>query len=327
MPVHKTISKEVTLYTLDEMLADEKLKKNVLDANREPDPVMERIIEDKSNDLAIELEKKGFQKVEIYYDLSYCSGSGACFDFNGCNILKIAKNYPELLSYIKNIKWLFKDWARRGKINSIDSYCEIKTERNQFANLYCHAKTRNIYFNWNMKLDMINLSSDDKSVIGEFQQAFRSLYVDICQDILKKLRAEEEYYQSDDYTKELLESNYSYCYFYENGTICDELNKVDNPPEESLLLNNITSFMYSKNSYVIIDEDGKIFSNTGLSDEPRDGDFLDTSDEEDLGLSKAIIFSTNNEANDFIVSYLIDNYKVVSVEQAFRKINNELSKM
>lgn len=322
MPVHKTISREVTLYTLDEMLADEKLKKNILDANREPDQVMEVIIKDKSDDLAKELEDQGFEDVEIYYDLSYCQGSGACFEFNGCNILKIASHYPKLLPFINNIKWLFKDWARRGKIDSIDSSCDFKTKPNSFANHYCHEKTRDIYFNLLTELDTLNVSSDNKLAIDEFQQIFRRLYIDICLDIRNKLRAEEEYYQSDDYTKELLESNYSYCYFYENGTICDEFNKIDTPPEESSLLNNITGFMYSKNSYVIIDKDGKILSweNPALKGTPQENyDFFDTSDEEDKGLSKAIIFSNLNEANDFIVDTLIDDYETISVEQAFRK--------
>lgn len=316
MPVHKTISKELTLYTLDEMLADEKLKKNVLDANREPFHVMDLVIKDRSDDLAEELEKKGFQEVEIYYDLSYCQGSGACFDFNGCNILKIASNYNQLIPYVENIKWLFKDWGFRGKIGcSLNSYCDfIKTRENSFANHYCHEKTRDIDFD--ITLPPEKISSDDKLAIDEFQKAFEKLYRDICQDILKKLRAEEKYYQSDDYTKELLESNYSYCYFYENGTICNEFNVVDNPVQEEL--NKFISNKAGDDNFIITDPDGKIFCYSENPEDIREGVFLDTSKDEDSGFRKAILF-TRNEALEFIVEYLQDQYDIEHIKQKFGK--------
>lgn len=319
MPVHKTISRELTLYTLDEMLADEKLKKNVLDANREPDSVMERVLEYRSDDLANMLEKKGFQEVKIYYDLSYCQGSGACFDFNGCNVLKIASNYNRLIPYVENIKWLFKDWARRGKINSIDSYCDFKTNENSFANHYFHERTRDIEFNWKTEIDEApsdKFSSDDKLAIDEFQQAFRKLYIDICIDVRNKLRAEEEYYQSDDYTKELLESNYSYCYFYENGTICNEFNVVDNPVQEEL--NKFISNKAGDDNFIITDPDGKVFCYSENPEDIREGVFLDTSKDIDLGFKKAILF-TQNEAKDFIVEYLQDKYDIRSIDKVFIK--------
>ena len=317
MPVHKTISREVILYTLDEMLADEKLKKNVLDANREPDSVMERIIEDKSNDLAKELEDQGFEDVEIYYDLSYCQGSGACFDFNGCNVLKIASHYPKLLPFINNIKWLFKDWGFRGKISSsIDSYCDFKTNENSFANHYCHEKTRDIDFNWIPALDTVDLNSDNKLAIDEFQQIFRRLYIDICLDIRNKLRAEEEYYQSDEYTIELLKSNNSFNYFYENGTICNEFNVVDNPIQEEL--EKFISNKTEDHNFIITDPDGKVFCYSENPEDIREGVFLDTSKDEDSGFRKAILF-TRNEALEFIVEYLQDEYDIEHIKHKFGK--------
>lgn len=317
MPVHKTISRELTLYTLDEMLADEKLKKNVLDANREPFHVMDLVIKDKSDDLAQELEDQGFKNVEIFYDLSYCQGSGACFDFEGCNILKIASNYSQLLPYVENIKWLFKEWTIRGKISgSIDSYCDFKTNENSFAHHYCHERTRDIDFNWIPALDTVALNSNNKLAIDEFQQAFRKLYIDICIDICKKLRAEEEYYQSDDYTKELLKSNYSYCYFYENGTICNEFNVVDNPVQEEL--NKFISNKAGDDNFIITDPDGKVFCYSEDPQDIREGIFLDTSKDEDSGFRKAILF-TRNEALEFIVEYLQDEYDIEHIKHKFGK--------
>lgn len=311
MPINKKITKEVTLYTLEEMLADEKLKKNLLKANAEDEHFLSISMEDRENDLIEYLEKQGFQDVKIYYDLSCCQGPGCCFDFDGCDIFKIAKSYKELLSPVNKIRYLFKDW-NRGKLRYLQSYVATKTVKNSFANHYCHSRTRDIEFNYSNS-DIEDIDCYKRG----FENVFRQVYLNICAYLLDELRKEYDYFTSEEFLIEDLKAREEFSLFYENGTICQEFNMTN--VNDSPLLNNITDFMYSKNSYVIIDKDGKIFSNKGLSDEPRDGGFLDTSNEQDLGLSKAIMFSTEKEANDFIVSYLIDNYEVVTVEQAFKK--------
>ena len=121
-----------------------------------------------------------------------------------------------------------------------------------------------------------------------------------------------EYYISEDFLIEDLKAREPMSYFYKTGIVATE-DSNDKP-----LLDNITDFVYSKHSYVVTDAKGRIFSYKGNRD-PYDGDFIDVSKEEDLGLSKAVIFSSANDANEFIVDTLINNYEIISVEQAFRK--------
>jgi hypothetical protein len=126
-----------------------------------------------------------------------------------------------------------------------------------------------------------------------------------------------DYYTSEDFLIEDLKAREDCSLFLENGQIYPEEIK-----DQPALLNTITGFIYSNNSYVIIDEKNRIFS-YGKTQDPNDGDFLDVSKEEDQGLSKAVIFSTANDANEFIVDTLVNNYSITSVEKAFKERSNE----
>lgn len=313
MPINKKITKKLTLYTLEEMLADKKLKENLLKANslEEDEHFLSISMEDRENDLAEYLEKQGFHDVHIYYDLGCSQGSGACFDFDGCDMFKIAKNYKELLSPVNKIRYLFKDW-NRGKLRYLQSYVAIKTTRNSFANLYCHSRTRNIEFDYSNS----DIGDIDCYKAG-FETVFRQVYLNICAYLLDELRKEYDYFTSEEFLIEDLKAREELSLFEANGTICQEFDQTNVNEEKSEVLKEVENFINNKKDYVIVDSDGKLFCNTGISDEPRDGAFLDTSDDEDLGFKKALIL-TKNEAMDFIVSYLQDKYDVISVEQVFK---------
>lgn len=307
MPVHKKIIKELTLYTLEEMLADPKLKKNLLDANQETDEFINLSLEQDQEEVVLDLESKGFCNVKVNYDLSYCQGSGAYFTFEGVNVLKLMKKEKSIYHSAYPIRYLFKDWGR--KLRQLDSYSDIKTIHNHWANHYCHENCVDIEFD-DKSIDFTDLQ---KHQFESFQSDFTRLYKNLCYEVYNKMQKALDYYTSEEFLIEDLKAREDCSLFLESGQICpEEING------EASLLNTITGFIYSNNSYVVIDGKNQIFS-YGKTQDPKDGDFLEVSKEEDQGLSKAVIFSTPNEANEFIVSYLIDNYEVVPVEQAFKK--------
>ena len=313
MPIHKQYTKELTLYTLEEMLADPQLKTNLLKANQESEQFLDISLQQDVEDIESELESKGFYDVKVYYDLSCSQGSGAYFTFDGVNVLKLMKKEKSIYYSAYIIKYAFKDWGR--KLRQLDSYVGIRTIQNHWANHNCHSRCVDIEFNYS------NIDFTEKEYsksFKNFEADFNDLYQDFCSNIYSKLQKSLEYFTSDEFLIEDLKAREEFTLFHENGTICQEYDLTN--VNDSSLLNNITGFMYSNNSYVIIDKDGKIFSyKDDIKRNPLDGDFLDTSDESDQGLSKAVIFMNINEANEFIVDTLVDNYETVTVEQAFKK--------
>lgn len=311
MPVHKKIIKELTLYTLEEMLADPKLKANLLAANQETDEFLNLSLEYDQEEIVSDLESKGFHDVKVYYDLSGCQGSGAYFTFEGVNVLKLMKKEKSIYHSAHPIRYLFKDWGR--KLRQLDSYSDIKTVQNHWANHYCHENCVDIEFDDKS----IDFTDWQKHQFESFKSDFTRLYKNLCYEIYNRMQKALDYYTSEDFLIEDLKAREDCSLFLENGQICPEEIK-----DQPTLLNTITGFIYSNNSYVIIDEKNRIFS-YGKTQDPNDGDFLDVSKEEDQGLSKAVIFSTANDANEFIVDTLVNNYSIISVEKAFKERSNE----
>ena len=66
MPIHKQYTKELTLYTLEEMLADPQLKTNLLKANQESEQFLDISLQQDVEDIESELESKGFYDVKVY---------------------------------------------------------------------------------------------------------------------------------------------------------------------------------------------------------------------------------------------------------------------
>jgi len=313
MPVHKRFIKELTLYTLDEMIADPELKKKLVEANKESDQFLDLSMKMDVEDIEVELKSKGFQDVKVFWDLSCCQGSGAYFTFDGVNVFKLMKYEKSIYKSAQKIKYLFKDWGR--KLRQLDTYVGIKTVTNHWANHYCHSRCVDIEFEYSV--EEFTKGWEDTQSFKDFEADFRDLYQDLCSNIYSRLQKSLDYYESEDFLIEDLRSREPISYYLDTGQLYGPLN------EENPLLNSITGFIYSQNSYVITDSSGKVFSYKETSN-PDDGDFIDVSNEEDKGLSKAVIFSTANDANDFIVDTLINDYSIISVEQAFgNKINEK----
>lgn len=287
MPITK--SKTITLYTLEEMLADEKLKANLLKANRESEQFIQIAMEDRVAELELDLEQQGFEKVKIYYDLSCSQGSGCCFDYEGINIFQIIRSFPEQ----------FKE----------DDTMYSKTQRNVFATHYCHSKTRDI------RIADIQEGQFEASIKTRLEK----VYQDCCSHINNILQIEYDYFNSDEFLIEDLKAREDCSLFYENGVICNEYDITSvEAPNPSLFAEELDKALSNEDDFVIINSDGKLFCYSDISDEPRDGDFLDTSSDEDLGFKKAILM-TKEEAQEFIVNYLQDEYDIIPVEQAFKR--------
>ena len=308
MPVHKKFIKELTLYTLDEMIADPKLKKKLLEANKESEDFLDLSMKMDVEDLEAELESKGFQDVKIHWDLSYCQGSGVYFTFDGVNVFKLMKHEKSIYESAQKIKYLFKDWGR--KLKQLYTYVGIKAIENHWANLNCHSKCVDIEFEYSV--EEYTKGWEDTQSFKDFETDFKNLYQDLCSNIYNRLQKSLDYYESEEFLIEDLRCREPISYYLDTGQLYGPLE------QNNSLIDNVTGFIYSENSYVIIDEKNRIFS-YGKTQNPEDGDFIDASNEDDKGLSKAIIFSTANDANEFIVDTLIDNYSIMSVEQVFRK--------
>ena len=308
MPVRRRFIKELTLYTLDEMIADPTLKKNLLEANKETDEFLNISMEQDVENLEDELEAKGFQQVKIYWDLSYCQGSGVYFTFDGVNMLKLMKSEKSIYKSAQKIKYLFKDCTRR--LKRIYTYVGTKAVPNHWANHNCHEKCVDIEFDYS--IEDFTKGWEDTEVFKEFQSDFIYMYRSICSRIYRRLEKSLEYYQSEEFLIEDLRAR-DEGYYLDTGQLYGFIND-----ENCSIVNSIKGFVDSNKSYVVVDENNRIFSYGGTQN-IDDGDFLDVSKEDDLGLSKAVIFSTANEANEFIVDTLVDNYSIISVEKAFKK--------
>jgi len=98
----------------------------------------ELFFDDIKNDFSEELKNTGFhvEDNEIFFDVSYCHGSGASFD-----------GYVNLQEYIKNnaVNYTKREIKIIGKLIEEGLIEEdVKIENNSFANHYCHEKTRYI---------------------------------------------------------------------------------------------------------------------------------------------------------------------------------------
>lgn len=296
MPIHKKYVKEITLYTLDEMLADSKLKANLLEANEENEQFLNISLEQDAEDIEAELESKGFQDVKVYYDLSGCQGSGVYFTFDGVNILKLMQKEKSIYHSAYIIKYAFKDWGR--KLRQLYSYVGIRTIQNHWSNHNCHSRCVDIEFNYSN----IDFTEEEYSEsFKRFETDFNDLYQNLCHDIYKQLAKSLEYYTSEEFLIEDLKAR-DCDLFLENGQVYYE--------EET-----------NNSQYIILDQKGKVFSYKTNRD-PLDGDFIDISDDIDLGLSKAVVFMTADEANEFIVDNLITDYSIMSVDKVSRKEGN-----
>lgn len=304
-----------TLYTLEEMKADPKLKKNLVESNQHDD--VDNFLETDVTDLVYEFEALGFLNVKIYYDLSCSQGSGCCFEFTEVDILKLVRKYKSLNKSCRKLKFLFKKYNRKGWVNKFAPYT-ISTIRNSLANRYCHSNTRNMEFDFeNLAFNNLFDSVEVQENLLEFKNEMRKVYYDLCNHIQDRLQKSLEYYESADFIIEELESVYPGMLYRDSGKIAGiaeyDLKQDSKNTEFQKSLDNA---IQSKDSFVVIKgeaEGNKVLAKTNS----EAYDFISVKDCE---FNKAIIFNNKEEAHNFIIETFTD-YCVTPIETVFSKEN------
>lgn len=316
-------SNPLTVYTYEEMIADDTRRKSLVATN----PIGEWQEDEEMNiivsDLVEELENQGFSEVKIMYDLSCSQGSGACFDFSDIDIVELSEKVPALTEvldpYIETVRFLI----------DYDSFLSVKTTRNSFANHYCHSKTRNLEYISILdeleKLDdqLLDFEYEKKrypiirellrtqsfsDFITDVVNTLEEVYQDKCHYIYRKLQKHWDYLHSESYCLEEVKSMISpNAMFLSNGRVIDELPRTYSTIELKPL-----------EEYVLIDQDGKVLSFT-TSD--LDKDFIDTVDDSDLGKSKALVFTTISELAKELQN--MTGYSLIPVSEAFKSVEKE----
>lgn len=196
-----TVSKVLEVYSLQEMLSDPNRKRNLLEANSIDGEIFDMEIEDEAQSFKEVLESKGYEDPKLWWDLSYCQGSGACFDCDNINIPKVISdpNIELKDSYKEVINKLYNE----GQISA-------HTEKNYFANHYYHSKTRNIV----VEVNNCTLNTIEDLV----QSLLYKHYQDCCYDLYKTLDRLIDKMNSEEYIIENLK-DLGYNKFLSSGVI------------------------------------------------------------------------------------------------------------
>ena len=135
----------------------------------------------------------GFLCPLIYGDLSYCQGSGACFETNDFDFEKLLKDWEH-----PHKKWI---------INILNDYCECAITKNYYANHYDHERTRNFEIldtRYNMYYKHI------ERTLVQVQNYIEELRLTASQNLTKQLYDDLEYLRSDEVVEDCLISNNYY---------------------------------------------------------------------------------------------------------------------
>lgn len=181
----------ITLKTIDEF--DAESKKKIIDKNRYINVEGSSWADFDVEQLKEMLSEKGFESTELWYDISYCQGSGASFDCNFFNLNKLLEPC--------NVK--HKRWIR----DIIENYCEPEIYRNSYATHYCHRKTRRFELNQALELDKCKRIS---KILSEIENDIEILRQELCDEIYKSLESTFEYLTSDESVEETLMINEIY---------------------------------------------------------------------------------------------------------------------
>lgn len=200
--------KTITLRTFDECSPE--LQKKILDRyrnfNTEDRHTADVICESVSEML---LNKYGFRCTvkDISFDISYCQGSGASFTCHDFDWNKILEEMD-----IKHKKW----WCAY-----LES-CGMKIIENTHSFHYCHRMTKH-WDTGDCKLDCTYSNDYYPYLSEEFARILEYLEdrrIKACDDLYEAVKADYEYYESDEYLSELFIDN-GY-YFNEKGEIENE---------------------------------------------------------------------------------------------------------
>lgn len=185
--------KTINLYQFNELSDDQKQK--VIEKYRDfNDDIFDSYVNDEC--CTLELFENGFLNPTIHYDLSYCQGSGACFDCNDFDF--------ELL--LKDFECKHKNWI----IDILNNYCECKIYKNSYGYHYSHSKTR--YFE-------INTYGVDRNyreyprileIIRQVDCYIENLRYKLSESLTDRLYQELEFLRSDEQIADALIANEYY---------------------------------------------------------------------------------------------------------------------
>lgn len=155
------------------------------------------------------LKEKGFTNTDIYYDVSYCQGSGACFDgrINVPFFLDAFFEYTTDMSFIRRKTVL---------VSLVNDYASFSINANSFGWHYNHEKTRYIDYDYNDYCGY-RLSKLFVSFLKEFVSFIEDARLTESKELFQRIRTEYEYQNSVEAIKEMIACNeYE---FYEDGTL------------------------------------------------------------------------------------------------------------
>ena len=224
MPELVEVTKTYEIYSLDEMLADKELKKNLLKANEPDEWMIGSDLKIEVEEIYSKLESMGFIDPSINYDLSYCQGSGACFD---CRVIKLSIVLKDIY---KDLGLTEEDYNIIVKLDE-DDWIYYHTRRNGYANHYSHSRTRYISEehqysyedypeyardHWGNDYDKMDEIFGDSGTIIRY---LSDKYQEICYDIIyRPLQKRYEYLTSEDGILEDIK-NQGWNKFLKNGIV------------------------------------------------------------------------------------------------------------
>lgn len=188
------IEKRYNIKTFEEFSADEQAE--IIERHRYINVDEGFSLVEWSDDYYIAIENKGFKKPRIFYDLSCCQGSGACFDSSDLDFNILLKDFK-----CKHKQWIID-------LLNDESNVSIQLLQNGYANRYTHSRTRYISFVYFREIHTCNRL---RSIFENVRNYIANIYLDACSDLYTSLQRDFDYLISDEAVKETLIDN-DYCF-------------------------------------------------------------------------------------------------------------------
>ena len=148
------IEKTYKIKTFDEFSADEQAE--IIERHRYINVDNGFLLTEWDDSYYLSIENAGFKNPKIYYDLSCCQGSGACFDSKDLDFNVLLKDFN-----CKHKQWILN-------LLNDGNYISIKIKQNHYANHYTHSRTRYISLSYggnNICKRLENILKDKLDVI------------------------------------------------------------------------------------------------------------------------------------------------------------------
>ncbi len=188
------IEKRYNIKTFDEFSTDEQAE--IIERHRYINVDDGFSLVDWDDSYALSIEEKGFKNPQIYYDLSCCQGSGACFDSADLDFNILLKDFE-----CKHKQWIIN-------LLNNENYISIQIKQNHYANHYTHSRTRYISL---LYFGGIHICNRLHNLLGDVQNHIAKVYLNTCSDLYTSLQKDFDYLISDEAVKETLVAN-DYCF-------------------------------------------------------------------------------------------------------------------